>query len=70
MSASRLQAVRKLHAPTLDQSSGIRIVEQALEEQLRRIVSNAGTSHPCMIANAPKPQGRSELGVGACEPVM
>ena len=120
------KVLKQLHAPTLDQSSGIRIVEQALEEPLRRIVSNAGDepsivlhrvdkarlrsfgynaatreygdllvmgvidpakvtrlalqnaasiaglvlTTDCMIANAPKPQGRSELGVGAGEPVM
>ena len=31
-----------LHADTLDESSGIRLVQRALEEPLRRIVSNAG----------------------------
>jgi chaperonin GroEL len=120
------KVLKQLHAPTLDQASGIRIVEQALEEPLRRIVTNAageasivlhrvdkarsksfgynaasgeygdllamGVIDPakvtrlalqnagsiaglvlttdCMIANAPKPQSKGELGMGAGEPVM
>lgn len=59
MSASRLQAVRKLHAPTLDQSSGIRIVEQALEEPLRRIVSNAGDEPSIVLHRVDKARLRS-----------
>ncbi|HEX5685038.1 MAG TPA: chaperonin GroEL [Ideonella sp.] len=34
-------ALRTLAAPNLDQESGVRIVQRALEEPLRRIVSNA-----------------------------
>ena len=36
------KVLQSLAAPTLDQSSGIKIVQRALEEPLRRIVSNAG----------------------------
>jgi chaperonin GroEL len=36
------QVVKAMHGATLDLDSGLRIVERALEEPLRRIVENAG----------------------------
>jgi len=36
------QVVKAMKGPTLDHDSGLRIVERALEEPLRRIVENAG----------------------------
>jgi chaperonin GroEL len=36
------RVLRELHGPTLDHDSGLRIVERALEEPLKRIVANAG----------------------------
>jgi len=44
------QVLKGLHGATLDQDSGLRIVERALEEPLRRIVENAG-DEPSVVLN-------------------
>jgi chaperonin GroEL len=58
------KALQALHAPTLDQASGIRIVEHALEEPLRRIVSNAA-EEPSIVLHRVDEAGTPSFGYNA-----
>jgi len=53
------KVLRGLTAPSLDQASGIRIVEHALEEPLRRIVSNAADEPSIVLHRVDKARLRS-----------
>ncbi len=56
------QSLKEVHLHTLDEDCGVQIVRRALEEPLRRIVSNAASiaslilTTDCMIARAPEAQ--------------
>lgn len=53
------RALQALAAPNLDQSSGIKIVQRALEEPLRRIVSNAADEPSIVLSKADESMQRS-----------
>lgn len=56
------QSLKEVHLHTLDEDCGVQIVRRALEEPLRRIVSNAASiaslilTTDCMIVRAPEAQ--------------
>lgn len=53
------RALQALAAPNLDQSSGIKIVQRALEEPLRRIVSNAADEPSIVLSKVDESMQRS-----------
>ncbi|CAN7767472.1 chaperonin GroEL [Variovorax sp. LjRoot130] len=53
------RALADLSAPNLDQASGIKIVQRALEEPLRRIVSNAADEPSIVLAKVDESAQRS-----------
>jgi chaperonin GroEL len=53
------RALRNLKLPSLDQDSGVRIVARALEEPLRRIVTNAGEEASIVLAKVDASSQRS-----------
>jgi len=53
------RVLKGLAAPSLDQASGVRIVEHALEEPLRRIVSNAADEPSIVLHRVDKARLRS-----------
>ena len=53
------KALRGLHLPTLDEDSGLRIVARALEEPLRRIVSNAADEPSIVLHRVDESRQRS-----------
>lgn len=53
------RALAKISEPNLDQASGIKIIERALEEPLRRIVSNAAEEPSIVLARVDESTKRS-----------
>ncbi len=53
------QVLEALHGPTLDHDSGLRIVERALEEPLRRIVENGGDEPSVVLHTVDDNPGRA-----------
>jgi chaperonin GroEL len=53
------RALRNLKLPSLDQDSGVRIVARALEEPLRRIVTNAGEEASIVLSKVDASSQRS-----------
>jgi len=58
------RVLRALKGPTLDLDSGMRIVERALEEPLRRIIANAG-DEPSVVLNRVDEAGGPAFGYNA-----
>jgi chaperonin GroEL len=58
------RVLRPLKGPTLDHDSGLRIVERALEEPLRRIVENAG-DEPSVVLHAVDDSAERAYGYNA-----
>ena len=56
--------LQSLHGPTLDHDSGIRLVEQALEEPLRCIAANAGVE-PSVVVQRVEDSGERNHGYNA-----
>lgn len=74
------KALRGLHLPTLDEDSGLKIVQRALEEPLRRIVLNAaqepatvlervdGAAEPAFGYNAARREYGDMMEMGVIDP--
>ncbi|MBI5717242.1 MAG: chaperonin GroEL [Burkholderiales bacterium] len=58
------RVLRELKGTTLDHDSGLRIVERALEEPLRRIVANAG-EEPSVVLHRVEEGGEGAFGYNA-----
>jgi chaperonin GroEL len=58
-----LEALKGLEGETADETTGIKIVERAIEEPLRQIVRNAG-GEPSVVVNKVK-EGEGDFGYNA-----